>query len=251
MLGFIKHRGKQGYQWFSGQIVESVLNPVNYNGIIIDANCGAIDTKNKARFFPYYFFNEHSIREKRLIDRHLPRDDPVIELGGGIGYISAYIDKKIGDRETQIVVEPNPDNVSCNKKTRNLNDSDYVLLEGAYSPNDSMVNLNINNKFSNGSTVKKMSNKQIEVEGFSLSNICSEYDLKGVTLLSDMEGGEFSMIDKELETLSDSVLFAIIEFHPFEEFTEDEYVDKMVSAGFEELDDIGGTHAFKNTNLTT
>lgn len=251
MIDFIKFKGKEKYQWLSGQIVENILNPINYNGILIDANCGSISTENKARFFPYYYFNEHSIREKTLIDRHLPRDHPVIELGGGVGYISAYIYKKIGDGVRQIVVEPSPDNVSCNKKTKELNDCDYILLEGAYSINDRSTTLNIGDKFSNGSTVNEISNRQIEVEGFSISSICSVYELEEITLISDMEGGEFSMINEELETLSDSVLFAVIEFHPFGEFTEDEYVDKMVSAGFEKLDDIGGTHAFKNTNLTT
>jgi hypothetical protein len=50
MIDFVKRRGKKMYQWLSGQIVEKFLNPIEYNGIIIDANCGAISTKNKARF---------------------------------------------------------------------------------------------------------------------------------------------------------------------------------------------------------
>jgi hypothetical protein len=42
----------------------------------------------------------------------------MVELGGGIGYISAYIETKIENGTTQVVVKPNPHNISCNKKIR-------------------------------------------------------------------------------------------------------------------------------------
>ncbi|RLM39382.1 FkbM family methyltransferase [Haloarcula sp. Atlit-120R] len=248
-MNTIKNKIAQAYQIMSGHAVEKFLNPVDYNGVKINTNCGAVQTKNKARFFPYYFRNEHSIREKNLIDAYLPENYPIIEFGAGIGYISAYIDSKVRDDERQIAVEPNPENVNCNKMTKQLNQSDYILLEGAYSANDDDVKLSLDNKFSSGSTEKEMSGRQISVEGFSISSICAEYELDDFVLISDMEGGEFRMIEEELNIISDFVPFAIIEFHPFDEFSEREYVDKMVSAGFVELDEMGGTYAFKNKSL--
>lgn len=240
------------YQVASGYAVEKFYNPVNYNGIRIDANCGAIKTKNKARFFPYYFLNEHSIREKKLIDKYLPETHPVIEFGGGIGYISAYINNKIKDGKTQVVVEPDPDNFHCNSKTKELNHCDYKLLEGAYSSDDSKTKLSINDKFSTGSTEKTNTrDRQISVKGFSMSKICSDNDLENFVLISDMEGGEFGMIDDELDIISKSVPFMIIEFHPFDGINEKEYVSKIISSGFVQLDEDHGTYAFKNTNLVS
>ncbi|GGM44109.1 hypothetical protein GCM10009006_26800 [Haloarcula argentinensis] len=249
LLNSIKNEIIDIYQMGSGYAVENFLNPVNYNGVKIDTNCGAIRTKNKARFFTYYFRNEHSIREKTLIDKYLPVDYSVIEFGGGIGYISAYINNKLSEGEIQVVVEPNPENVNCNKTTRSLNGCDYFLLEGAYSPHGEDVELSLDSKFSSGSTEKKMSSKKVSVQGVSISRICSEYELEEFVLISDMEGGEFRMIDEEIGVISESVPFAIIEFHPFEGFSEKEYVDKILSAGFVELEEVGGTHAFKNEKL--
>ncbi|MHC3378478.1 class I SAM-dependent methyltransferase [Haloarcula sp. H-GB5] len=112
----------------------------------------------------------------------------MVEFGGGIGYISAYINDKLREGEMQIVVEPNPENVNCNKTTKSLNGCGYLFLEGAYSAHGEDVVLNLDSKFSSGSTEKKMSGEKISVEGFSISRICSEYGLEEFVLISDMEG---------------------------------------------------------------
>ena len=248
MMSTIQKKAKLAYRFACGYTVEKALNPIQYNGIKIDANCGALKTIHKARFFPYYKDNDHSIREKTLVDEYLPTNKPVIEFGGGIGYISSYVNKKLDDGITQIVVEPNPRNISCNKRTKDLNNCDYKLLEGAYSA-DNTVEFSISPKFSMGSADRNMSDNQIEVKGFNLSQICQECDLENFVLISDMEGGEFRLIDEEIEMMAELVPFAIIEFHPFDEYNEEEYVNKLVSAGFEELNEISHTYAFKNTNF--
>lgn len=238
------------YQLLSGLIVENLSNPIEYNGVTIDVNCGAIQTKNKARFFPYYVVNEHSWREKTLVDRHLPREYPVVELGGGIGYISSYIDSHLED-VTQVVVEPNPDNIHCNKTTRRLNDAEYVLLEGAYDPDSEETTLSLDSKFSSGSTTKRMSDNSVKVSGYSLATIASEYDLEVFSLVCDIEGGEFEVLDAELDLLAEKVALAIIEFHPFDDNRESAYVEKIVDVGFKKLDEVGGTYAFRNTSFAS
>lgn len=249
MTSTLKIKAERAYRLGSGLAVEKILNPVEYNGIKIDANCGALETIHKARFFPYYRRNDHSIREKKLIDRYLPKNEAVIEFGGGIGYISSYVNKKLDDGTTQVVVEPNPQNISCNKKTKSLNNCDYSLLEGAYSANDTNVEFSFASKFSMGSADRNMSDNLIEVEGFSLSNLQQENSLENFVLISDMEGGEFRLVEEEIDILSELVPFAIIEFHPFDEYNEEEYLNKVVSAGFEIMDEISHTYAFKNNNL--
>ena len=248
-MSTIHKKAKIAYRFASGYLVEKALNPIQYNGIKIDANCGALKTIHKARFFPYYKDNEHSIREKTLVDRYLPENKPVIEFGGGIGYISSYVNKNLEDGVTQVVVEPNPQNISCNKRTKNLNNCDYNLVEGAYSADNSSVEFSISPKFSMGSADRNMSDNQINAEGFSLSYIYQEYDLENFVLISDMEGGEFRLIGEEIEIISELVPLAIIEIHPFGKYNEEEYVNRLVSAGFEELDEISHTYAFKNTNF--
>jgi hypothetical protein len=43
---------------------------------------------------------------------------------------------------------------------------------------------------------------------------------------------------------------AIIEFHEYGTFVEEEYVDTMIDAGFERIDEEGGTYVFRNRDLT-
>lgn len=193
--------------------------------------------------------NDHSIRERILIDHYLPDDLPVVELGGGIGYISAYINQRIGGN-AQVVVEPNPRNVECNEKTRRLNGCDYVLVEGAYNPHSMDVSLSVDSKFSSGSTVKSRDGETVSVQGYSLSTLCADYGLDRFALVCDIEGGEFGLIDEELDLVAKRVPMAIIEFHEYGTFVEEEYVDTMIDAGFERIDEEGGTYVFRNRDLT-
>lgn len=241
----MKDSGREIYQYLSGYVVEKTRNPVEYNGVVLDVNCGAISTRHKARFFPYYTLNDHSIRERILIDRHLPDDLSVVELGGGIGYISAYIDQHIGEN-AQVVVEPNPRNAECNEKTRRLNDCDYALVEGAYSPNSTEVSLSMDSKFSSASTVKSRNGETVPVQGYSLSTLRTDYGLDRFALVCDIEGGEFSLLDEELDLLVERVPLAIIEFHEFGEFAERSYVERVEAAGFDVIDEEGGTYTFRN-----
>lgn len=234
ILRGIKSYFKIPYQYISGLLVEKKLNPVNYNGVILDVNYGSIDTRYKARFCPLYILNAHSINEKELIDRNLSPDTPVIELGGGIGYISCYINQRL-DSQHQIVVEPNPSNIKYNKRNRRLNNCNYTLLEGAYHPVGESTTFQFGSRFSTGKT--QVGNEGIEVAGFSLDSICQDYELDEFCLVSDIEGGEFPLIDNEMEILSERANMIIMEFHAKNAQEKEIYKRKIQNNGFSVVDE--------------
>jgi hypothetical protein len=48
------------------------MNPVNYEGVIINVNYGTVETRFKARFNPIYVLDYHSINEQNLLNELCP-----------------------------------------------------------------------------------------------------------------------------------------------------------------------------------
>lgn len=158
--------------------------------------------------------------ERNLVREFLPADLPVIELGGSFGIVSRITRDKIGNDTPMVIVEANPTLMEyCSENaTRGIERAPTTFVNAAlgyagdeklkftvtYGVHDSRV----------GDGAASAGDEVIEVEAVSLSDLRKRNNISGqYSLVCDIEGMEFDLLEKEGDALADCVC-AIIEFHP-------------------------------------
>jgi len=71
------------------------------------------------------------------------------------------------------------------------------------------------------------------------------FELGDFTLVSDIEGGEFELLDEELDLISAKCSQAIIEFHTIEGSEIQHPIDKMKNEGFTQIFQSNRVYSFK------
>lgn len=143
--------------------------------------------------------------EHDRVNRFLP-DMDVIELGGGTGYISCFINKKLSPNRKHIVLESNTEWIPMIQNHAKLNNCHFDLINEAYSST-----------------------------GLNLASIIKTFSIRDFVLVMDIEGAEVDLINNELSVL-DSCKLAIIEFHPQFGIQVNEAYTKFIDSGFFEVE---------------
>src|SRR5579859_6129189 len=76
-----------------GRAIELTGNRVRMDGNTYSVDCPYISTGHKSTIA----FGLHEIEERMLVKKWLPRDTPVLELGGGLGVVSCLINRKLSN----------------------------------------------------------------------------------------------------------------------------------------------------------
>jgi FkbM family methyltransferase len=194
---------------------------------------------------------EHS--EYILLKEHLPREDDIIELGAGIGYISCIANKLKNPNSSQVVVEANKDIVPLLTANKTLNKCDFKTISSAYSPTKNKVQLKINKDFWSSSHIKDEVNQyEMEVDTTDLEEILSNEDIGRFTLICDIEGGEIELI-KEVDLLEKKCQKIMIELHQLDDNSEhpDTYhvVETLENNNFHKLDKEGNVVVLENQSI--
>ena len=79
-------------------------------------DCAQIDTAHKSTLW----FGLHELEERALLDRHLPCDLPLVELGGGLGVVACLSNRKLARPEQHIVVEALPSMAALLERNRDF-----------------------------------------------------------------------------------------------------------------------------------
>ena len=155
--------------------------------------------------------------EAALIERHLPGDRPVIELGGSLGVVSALIRSRLSPGVRHVVVEANPDilETCAANARRGAAEGETEIVHAAYFPGGGSV------RFLLGAEVHANAlddggggGRSITVPAVSLTDLRARIgDSEGFTLVSDIEGGEAALFLEE-EAMLDHVGMIIAELHP-------------------------------------
>lgn len=198
-------------------------NPISVNGIELDVSFDVVHSQ-----IPRLIYGDYEEEIIHYITTYLQKDVDVVELGGGIGFVSCNVDAHLDDRK-QIVVEPNPSILPVLKRNRDLNESTFEILETAYDPTGTPVELSVSG-FNTAST-KRDRGEITEVESSNLSDIISEFDIDEFNLIVDIEGAETQLIKSELNTILKHCPYVIIEFHGFEDIIDEvEMVKERINA---------------------
>lgn len=186
---------------------------------------------------------EYESEECELIDRYIP-DQDVIELGGGIGYISLIIDTNISNDFQHIVIEPNKRLIPIIEDHKFLNNSSFKILNKAYSYDSKKVEVDIKESFESSSSYYVDNDDLEEIESITVKEIAKNFDIINFSLVIDIEGEEYSLIEKEIDFISNYCNFLVIEFHNVEnENRYDKVLNLLEKENFRKLEKIeSGKH---------
>ena len=158
---------------------------------------------------------KYEAEEARLIAAHMPANRPVLELGGSLGVVSGLIGKHLNADVPHLIVEANPHLIdTC---THNAGRVASAVVCKAVSYDGPVAHLEINTNphasmLSSGP--RPTGSKTVAVEATTLSALWHDMGApEGFTLISDIEGAEVDMVDKDAEILAHAGL-VVMELHP-------------------------------------
>lgn len=216
---------------------------VRLNGIVLN-----LDTPVATRSIRRSIWRgDYEYDEARFVSTYLSPDTDVIELGAGMGFVSATVDDVLDDGRTQIAVEPNPDVIPVLRRTKDLNDCSFSIEQLAYSTTDS-VELRPDQAFWSKGT-DDVKGEGATVPGVSLSTLLESHDVSEFALVADIEGGEFELFESELDLLTNRCDLLVVEFHPDEDHEIETYHQMLEVAGFERLGSRHEVSVYRNDIL--
>ncbi len=196
------------------------LKEVTLEGVTLDVSMMSPIMKNNL------LEGRYEVQERRLSEAYLNAEDCVLEIGGAIGFIGLFCQKKIGIKN-YVTVEANPNTLGTLKANYKRNGLESEVWHKAVAGESGPVKLNIGNEFWENSLLdntEDSANETVEVEGRTLNQLVEEASFTVNTLIIDVEGAE-QFID--FKQVPDSIEKIIIEVHP--EFIGVEKVYGLVS----------------------
>jgi len=210
---------------------------VKSRGIILNVNNKRITNAVK-----YHLLSQkYEIQEFNLIQKYFQPNIDVVEFGGGIGFISCIIGKKINPLNKHIVVEPNPFLLRLLNSNRILNSCSFEILNRAYSSTPGFVTLDVSGPFES-SRIDINSSDTVQIESITLRDIIDQFVLDQFLLIIDIEGAEFDLLKQEFDTLVHHCPLILIEFHD-QGLSRVKFVSKLESAGYSSFEN-GDVYTF-------
>lgn len=156
------------------------------------------------------------------LDEYLPRENPVIEVGAGIGVVSAYVNDRIFIKTEHIALEPNPYYTGLLTETKKINNLGTRFVQGAINYESALspyvMSKNGRENDASAYTLVYSSDSiielKMEVQSLTLSEVIRDsafVDKTNITLIVDAEGVFAEILDNEPE-LRDavSIIFATV-----------------------------------------
>jgi FkbM family methyltransferase len=164
------------------------------------------------------FWDLYESAELRLIQRHMPKDLDVIELGGSIGVVASQIAGCLGAGRRLVSVEANPQIVDLLRRNIEANGPQVraTVVHGAVAygtPPAEYVEMSFGN--STLAAWVSQSGEQgavCRVPRVTLGDLASRNEIGRFALVADIEGAEAGIFAREREALSRCPLM-IIELH--------------------------------------
>jgi FkbM family methyltransferase len=186
-----------------------------------------------------------------MCEQFLKPTDAVLELGGAIGFIGLFCQKKLGIKKF-ISVEANPLTVEILKKNYELNNLTPTVWNCALAKEDGKVQLNVGGDFWENyvsQTNEKSRINTIEVPAASIDTLFFKAGHPIQALIIDIEGAEACI---DFRKLPSSVEKIIMEIHPnvLGQETAYDLVSTIIGTGFRVARQDGDTFAFLRKSTT-
>lgn len=170
-------------------------------------------------------------------DQYLIIQNPLIELGAGIGSLSAYMNDKLTMPVNHIAVEPNPYLIPSLEKTKQTNGLGVTFVQKAIGYGSAKVEVSVTSDITNNRIVRSDGAivKSVDVETTTVRKLAEDAEFSSnITLVMDIVGYEHSVVQYEAEFLSQKVTTVISAVYADGKNTPDSFAEKMKLLGFTE-----------------
>lgn len=189
--------------------------------------------------------DQYELPERRAVKRHLRRDIPVIELGGALGVVACITNKLLKEPTAHIVIEANPLAIPQLKLNKESNGCKFAIVNRAIAYDADTVtfrptvDLAANSIDAQGAQLEG-TELPVTVETVQLGELVKEYGFSRFSLVCDIEGKEYDVVDHEIEVL-ESADTIIMETHAriIGEKKNNLLIDKLTDIGFKIVEEEG------------
>jgi FkbM family methyltransferase len=240
--------------WYSnsvaGKLVEWTGNRGRVGGLVFDLANPEIAPFIKGRFL----LGTYEIGTLQQIDRFVPPELPVVELGACLGVASCLTNRRLRHPERHVVVEASPRLIPTLEANRQANRCGFQIINAAYWPHGEFVEFWPSPTHCVGGGLRKGGAREaIRVPAVTLRSILQQHGFERMTLLVDIEGTETALVDQELPLLVDHVEMLMMEVHPQNwgagQAAIDTMLAKLKAAGFALLERYGNDVVYENKRL--
>lgn len=234
-----------------GRWIEITGNKATLDGLVFDLSAPAIRTDLKS----YFRRGEYEAGERRLAIKYLPRDVPLIELGGCVGVVSCLINRHLHNPSQHWVLEANPAMIAPLQVNRDRNRASFQVVNAALAYAGQFVDFEVSDAFVASRVSRSTPNSTtstIRIPATTLQALASELCLDTFNILCDIEGIECELIANEALVLKTKVRWIVMEEHPRvvgnQAFLE--MHEALRSAGFAPIETCGDVVAYRNSHFT-
>lgn len=186
------------------------MSRMEYAGIDLDLDAAILTDRIRKALREGQYERE----ETECVELYLDADADVVELGGGIGYLSCYIDQRLSNDQTHVVVEPNSHLIPLIEHHREINGAMFEVVNAAYSTEGPLVEFPLPEQFWEASLqCDSEASRTLHTGTIDLKRLLEAFDLTDIVLIVDIEGGEVELIETELDVLRSHCQCIIIEYH--------------------------------------
>ena len=216
------------------------ITETQLDGIRLDMSKLSLRVRNRLLMGIY------EAHEKQLCHEFLTSKDSVLEIGGAIGFIGLFCQKKIGIKDYSIF-EANPDTLAILRANYELNGLRPAAWNLALAPFDGEVDLEVASDFWENSIVPRGAGANVgntvRVPCAVFSSMIRHVSHPFNVLIIDVEGAE-QFID--LDDIPEEVNKVIIELHPtaLGPATTYQLIAGLMQRGFQVAREEAGTFAF-------
>lgn len=213
---------------------------IPHRGLVIDTSDSVVTPHIKAALL----LRGYESGEYRFVQKYLPIDADVLELGGSLGVISCAIRRRLKLDRKLVIVEADPRlarslqrNLLLNDCARNVHIEQVAV---AYGAGDTVAFDLGETSVSGCLSTHGSSQASVEVRAVTLSELIDAHELRDFCLVSDIEGVEGRMIAEDMEGLAQARLI-IMETHDNPEFrTYENTISQLKMSGLFRLIDRHG-----------
>jgi FkbM family methyltransferase len=227
-------------------LVERYGNVARSNGLTISLDNPLLPTRFKGTILLGWYESD----EREMIQKNLPNDEPVIELGASIGVVACITNRRLLSPDQHVVVEASMELIPILKKNRDLNGCQFAIVAAAIAYGSDSIAFYPNGESLAGS-IYTGNGQKIEVPAKTLQAIAEDANFPHFNLICDIEGSEIEMINHEIDYIREHVGLILMETHyftPYDEEGVNTLLETLAANGFETLDSKGKHYCFRNRN---
>lgn len=204
---FVWSRIRLWYYWLKEVVGAGQL--VSFQGIRVDLSADVFDDELRSLVRK----GRYEADEIKFVRRYMPAGADVIELGAGVGAVTAAIERELASG-THVAVEANMQLIPILERTLTLNEASANVVHAAYATAPTVA-LDVGDRFWSARSRAPRVDTEAggTISGVNLDGLCRRYDIAEFVLVADIEGAEHELFEKEFKLLADRCRLIIVELH--------------------------------------